>query len=78
MYARDALQQLIMRARYQAIIHINTVKNPELPSPQGYGWNRKDNAWFQIMNKEHSASNAAIQLVKCGCSKSKCDHVFLV
>ena len=69
-----ALKQAILRAHYQAMIWTNdTVPNPEVPSPQDYGWNLEDDVWVPVMTKEQPAPNVVIQLVKCGCSKSKCD-----
>lgn len=52
----------------------DTVPNPEVPSPQEDGWNLEDDVWVPVMTKEQPAPNAVIQLVKCGCSKSKCDN----
>ena len=67
-----ALKQAILRAHYQAMIWTNdTVPNPEVPSPQDYGWNLEDDVWVPVMTKEQPAPNVVIQLVKCGCSKSK-------
>jgi hypothetical protein len=49
-----------------------TVVNPELPSPDGYGWQLVDKEWVPIMTKQFPAPNAILNLVKCACVKSKC------
>jgi hypothetical protein len=50
----------------------DTVVNPELPSPQGYGWEFEDKEWHPIMSTQLPAPEAVIQLVKCACAKSRC------
>ena len=70
---QDALHQAVLRAHYQAIIWNNdTVPNPKLPSPQDYGWNLED-VWVPVMTKELPAPKSVLQLVKCGCVKTKCE-----
>ena len=71
---QDALQQSILRAHHQAIIWNNdTVANPDIPSPENYGWTLEDNRWVPIMTTQLPAPKSIIQLVKCGCAKAKCD-----
>jgi hypothetical protein len=45
-----ALHQTILRAHYQMMAWNNDVApNPELPSPQGYGWTMEDEQWVPVM-----------------------------
>ena len=47
----------------------DVVANPEIPSPENYGWEKDDNRWLPVMTKLPPAPEAIIQLVKCGCAK---------
>ena len=47
------------------------VANPDLPSPEGCGWEKKDDSWRPIMTSVQPAPEAIIKLVPCGC-KTQC------
>ncbi|CAH3146077.1 unnamed protein product [Pocillopora meandrina] len=67
---RGALLKAVLRAYYQAIVWDNdVVANPDIPSPENYGWEKNDNRWFPVMTRLLPAPEAIIQLVKCGCTK---------
>ena len=69
----DALRQATLRAHYQLMVwNSDTVANPELPSPDGYGWKLDDEEWVPIMTEQLPAPNAVLHLVKCACAESKC------
>ena len=70
-----ALQQAIMRANYQAMVWNNDiVPDPQLPSPQNFGWKLEDNEWLPVMTTLPPAPKAVIQLVKCDCVKDRCSN----
>lgn len=70
---KSALKEAILRAHYQAMIwNSATTCNPEIPSPEGYGWRLVDNKWTPVMTSLPPAPEAILQLVKCGCAKDKC------
>ena len=49
---RGALLQAVLRAHYQAIVWDNdVVANPDIPSPENYGWEKSDNRWFPVMTR---------------------------
>ena len=67
-----ALREAVVRAHYQAMAWCNDiVANPDLPSPEGYGWERKDDSWRPIMTSVQPAPQAIIELVRCDC-KTQC------
>ena len=69
-----ALHEAVLRAHYQAMVWNNDkVANPELPSPQSYGWMMEENRWLPVMTKLPPAPDAVIHLVKCGCVKRRCE-----
>ena len=71
---KATLHEALMRAHYQAMVWNNDkVTNPELPSPQDYGWVMKDNEWLPVMTRLPPAPEAVIHLVKCGCVKQRCE-----
>ena len=45
------------------------VANPDIPSPENYGWEKHKNRWLPVMTKLPPAPDAIIHLVKCGCTK---------
>ena len=68
-----ALQQAILRARYQLMVwNRDRITNPELPSPQDYGWHMDQEEWGPVMTKLPSAPEAILQLVQCGCFEERC------
>ena len=77
---QEALQQAIKRANYQAFVwNLDTVPEPQLPSPNILGWTLEDDKLVHIMTSLPPAPEAIIQLVKCGyvksrCSSSKCNY----
>ena len=70
---QSALLEGIKRAHYQALVWgSDTIPNPVIPSPQGYGWELEDNEWSPVMSQLLPAPEAIIHLIKCGCAKSRC------
>lgn len=70
---QEALRQAIMRANHQAMVwDLDTVAEPQLPSPEASGWKLEGDEWVPVMTSQLPAPEAVIQLVKCGCSKSRC------
>ena len=68
-----ALHEAILRAHYQVMVWNNDrVPNPELPSPENYGWERNEDEWLPVMTQLPPAPKAIIQLVKCSCAKERC------
>ena len=45
---------------------------PQLPSPGTFGWKLEDDKWVPVMTSLPPAPEAIIQLVKCGCIKTRC------
>ena len=70
---QEALRQAIKRINYQAFVwNLDTVHEPQLPSPDTLGWTLEDDKWVHIMTSLPPAPEAIIQLVKCGYVKSRC------
>ncbi|XP_015750019.1 PREDICTED: uncharacterized protein LOC107329879, partial [Acropora digitifera] len=68
-----ALWQAINRANYQALVwNLDTVPEPQLPSPGTFGWKSQDEKWVPVTTSLPPAPEAIIQLVKCGCIKTRC------
>ena len=69
----EALRQAINRANYQALAwNLDTVPEQQLPSPETFGWKLEDDKWVPVMTSLPPAPEAIIQLVKCGCIKTRC------
>ena len=70
---QDALRPAILRAHYQSMIwnQANTA-NPDIPSPADYGWKLEEERWVPVMTLQLPAPQSVLQLVKCSCSKSRC------
>ena len=67
------LQQAILRAHYRLMVwNSDRITNPELPSPQHYGWQMDQEEWVPVMTNLPPAPEAILQLVQCGCSKERC------
>ena len=63
----------VMRANYQAMVwNNNIVAQPQLPSPDNFGWKLEDNKWLPVITTLPPAPEAVIQLVKCGCATERC------
>ena len=59
--SKAALHEAVLRAHYQAMVWCNDiVANPDLPLPEGYGWERKDDSWRPIMTSVQPAPQAII------------------
>lgn len=55
---------------YQAMVWNNdVVANPDLPSRENYGLEKKDNRWLLVIIQLPQAPEAIIQLVECACIK---------
>ena len=68
-----ALHQAILRAHYQLMVwNSDRITNPELPSPQHYGWRMDQEEWVPVMTNLPPAPEGILQLVQCGCSKERC------
>ena len=69
----NALQQHILRCSYQAgyVWGQATVRNPVIPSPQGWGWTKDEKQqWVPVWTTIPPIWEACRQyLVKCGCKK---------
>lgn len=71
--SQDALHQAILRAHYQAMMWCNDITpNPDIPPPNAYGWTLEVGTWVPIMTTQPPAPKAVLTLVKCNCSKSRC------
>ena len=46
--------------------------NPDIPSPEEYGWNLVNGTFQRLMTKLPPAPSALIELVKCGCKATRC------
>ena len=69
---QEALRQTMKRSNYQAFVwNLDTVPEPQLPSPDTLGWTLRDDKWVHIMTSLPPAPEATIQLVKCGYVKSR-------
>ena len=70
----EALKQAINRVNYQALMwNLDTVPEPQLPSPETFGWKLEDedDKWVPVMTSLPPAPETIIQLVKCGCIKTR-------
>ena len=62
---QEALRQAIKRSNNQAIVwNLDTVHEPQLPSPDTLGWKLEDDKWVHIMTFLPPAPEAVIQLCK--------------
>jgi hypothetical protein len=70
--SRDALQEHTKRAVFQAgyVWAQATVRRPEVPSPEDWGWERGENGWTPTWTTLPEASKVCKELVRCGCKKS--------
>ena len=70
---QESLKQAIYRAHFQALIWQNDiVPNPDIPSPENYGWKIEDGIYVPVSCDLPAAPDAVVQLVKCSCRKSMC------
>jgi len=46
--------------------------HPRLPFPKDFGWTEKNNMWVPVMCINSPAPTEILELIKCGCTKSKC------
>ena len=73
---RAALLPAITRAHYQAKIWYNDiVANPEIPTPQDFGWNLIDGVFNEVMNTLPPAPEAITELIICGCKVTRCSRI---
>ncbi len=67
-----ALQEAIKRAHFQAMVwKHDEIANPELQSPQSYGWQLHENELYPVMTSMAPAPDV-IHLIKCGCTLTRC------
>ena len=70
---QGALHEAILRAHYQAMVWNNDkVPNPNILSPENYGWRKDGDEWRPVMTTMLPAPEAIIEMVKCGCVKQRC------
>lgn len=56
----------LLRAHHQVTVWDNDiVGNPDIASPENYGWEKHDKKWLPVMTKLPRAPEAVIHLVKC-------------
>ena len=68
-----ALHEGILRAHYQVMVWNNDrVLNPDLPPPDTYRWERKEDEWQPVITQLSPVPEAIIQLVKCNFVKERC------
>ena len=48
------------------------VPNPNIPSPENYGWKKDNDEWLPVLTTTPPAPEAIIEMVKCGCVKQQC------
>ena len=48
----------------------DTILNPALPSPQGYGLELKE--WSPVISQLPPSPEAVVHVIKCGCAKTRC------
>ena len=68
---QNALLQHAKRAVFQCSIWVtsqDTIQN--VPTPEGWGWTKQDDAWSPVWITIPEAARACNELIKCGC-KSK-------
>ncbi|KXJ07268.1 hypothetical protein AC249_AIPGENE26021 [Exaiptasia diaphana] len=72
---QEALRNPVLRTNYETLIWKNDIESsPELPTPDGFGWKIDSSGrWVPEMTKKLPAPEAIIELVKCGCSKHRCN-----
>ena len=81
----DALRQHVLRVCYQAS-HVWSqalVKQPDLPDPHNWGWEKEANVWHPLWTLLGQAQDQCYELIHCGCTKSctgncKCSKANLV
>ena len=72
---RAALLPAISRIHYQAVIWYNDiVANPEIPTPQDFGWTLVDGVFKEVMTTLPPAPEAITELIKCGCKVTRCSR----
>jgi hypothetical protein len=71
-----AWHQHILRAHMQAFIwNQDTVQHPAIPDPFKLGWScAADNTPVPVLSEIPIAPESEVELVKCGCGKSKCSR----
>ena len=48
---------------------------PEYPSPDIYGWLKKNNIFEEVMTTSPPAPDALVNLVVCNCKRSMCSNL---
>ena len=72
---RAALLPAISKSHYQAMIWYNDiVANPEIPTPQDFGWNLVEGVYKERMTTLPPAPEAITELIKCGCKVTWCSR----
>ena len=70
---KAALMYHIYHAHYQAMVWCNDHSvNPQLPSPELYGWRLKDEMFITVITDLQPAPKTVIELARCGCCLRKC------
>ena len=70
---QGASREAIVRAHYQTMVWNNDkVPNPNILSPENYGWKKDSDGWLPVMTTTPLAPEAIIEMVRCGCVKQRC------
>ena len=65
-----------LRSHYQCLIWNNDcVSNPTIPSPLEHGCELDEDKYVEIMSNLPPAPDSILNLIQCGCDKSKCGGV---
>lgn len=69
---RAALEQHIRRAVYQGgyVWGQTLLRQPVLPSPSDWGWQRQNDLWSPYWTALPQAKNTCYELIRCGCKMS--------
>lgn len=64
----------LKRINYQAMVWAqDDQQHPKLPSPDGHGWQMEDGQLVPVMCELPCAPTSILQLIKCSCTKSRCN-----
>jgi hypothetical protein len=69
----DSLSLHVQRANYQSLVWRGALKAKQgLPSPDGLGWENKDDVLRPVLMTKAPAPTGLLELTTCGCKKSFC------
>ena len=69
---KAALMNHVMRATFQAgyIWSQSLVRQPLLPNPSQWGWEKQENGWVPVWSNLPAAQQSCYELIHCGCKKA--------